>query len=61
MSDSFLDKALVSARRERGLSRLLVAYVSTGQFFMVFPGTLIGVWNLFFITGARSSDAAYTG
>ena len=56
-----MDQALVSATRERGLSRLLVAYVSTGLFFMVFPGTLIGVLNLFSITGARSAESAYTG
>ncbi len=60
-SDSWADQALISASRERGLSRLLVAYVSTGLFFMVFPGTLIGVWNLFFISGSRSADAAFTG
>jgi len=60
-SVSWVDQSLVSAMRERGLSRLLVAYVSAGLVFMVFPGTWIGVWNLFFITGARSADAAYTG
>ncbi len=54
-------KALQSASRERELSRLLIAYVSTGLFFMVFPGTLIGVWNLFSISGARSADAAHSG
>ncbi len=53
------DPAFVSATRERALSRLLVAHVSTGLFFMVFPGTLIGVWNLFAITGARSAEGAY--
>ncbi len=56
-----LDQSLISAVRERSLSRLLVTYVSTGLVFMVFPGTLIGVWNLLFITGARSADAAHTG
>jgi hypothetical protein len=59
--ESLEDKAFQSASRERGLSRLLIAYVSTGLFFMVFPGTLIGVWNLFFISGARSADAAHSG
>ena len=57
--ETLADPAFVSATRERGLSRLLVAHVSTGLFFMVFPGTLIGVWNLFSITGARSAEAAY--
>ncbi len=60
-SDTLIDQALISATREIGLSRLLIAYVSTGLVFMVFPGTLIGVWNLFNISGSRSADAAYGG
>ncbi len=55
---SWTDSALVSATHERGLSRLLVAYVSSGLVFMVFPGTLIGVWNLLFISTARSPLSA---
>jgi len=40
--------------REEGLSRLLMAFVSTGLFFMLFPGTFLGVWNLLEISGRES-------
>jgi hypothetical protein len=33
------------------MSRLLMAFVSTGLVFMLFPGTLLGVWNLLQISG----------
>lgn len=41
--------------RELGLSRLLMAYVTTGLVFMLFPGTLLGVWNLLEISGRESA------
>src|SRR5215472_4869901 len=40
--------------REKALSRLLMAFVTTGLFFMVFPGTFLGVWNLLQISGRES-------
>jgi uncharacterized protein involved in response to NO len=40
--------------REEALSRLLIAFVSTGLFFMLFPGTFLGVWNLLQISGRES-------
>ena len=40
--------------RELALSRLLMAYITTGLFFMLFPGTLLGVWNLLQISGRES-------
>jgi len=40
--------------REVALSRLLVAFISGGLFFMLFPGTLLGVWNLLQISGRAS-------
>jgi uncharacterized protein involved in response to NO len=40
--------------REASLSRLLVAYVSSGLVFMLLPGTFLGVWNLLQITGRES-------
>ena len=40
--------------RETALSRLLMAFVSTGLFFMLFPGTFLGVWNLLQISGRES-------
>src|SRR5215469_2850461 len=44
----------VARAREEALSRLLMAFVTTGLFFMVFPGTFLGVWNLLQISGRES-------
>lgn len=41
--------------RELALSRLLMAFVTTGLIFMLFPGTLLGVWNLLEISGGESA------
>lgn len=41
--------------RELALSRLLMAYVTTGLVFMLLPGTLLGVWNLLEISGRESA------
>ena len=60
-AESWQDQTLASAARERGLSRLLIAYVSTGLLFMLIPGTLIGFWNLMSISSAHSADAAQAG
>jgi len=38
---------------ERRLARLLAAFVVSGMFFMVFPGTVLGVWNLVGISSQR--------
>lgn len=43
--------------REQGLSRLLVLYISTGLFFMLLPGTFLGVWNLISISTRAAADA----
>jgi hypothetical protein len=40
--------------REASLSRLLMAYISSGLVFMLFPGTFLGVWNLIQISGRKS-------
>lgn len=40
--------------REESLSRLLIAYVSSGLVFMLLPGTFLGVWNLIKISGRES-------
>lgn len=40
--------------REEALSRLLMAFVTSGLIFMVFPGTFLGVWNLLQISGRES-------
>jgi len=41
--------------REVGLSRLLVAYISTGVVFMLLPGTFLGVWNLISISAKQAA------
>lgn len=41
--------------REESLSRLLIAYVSSGLVFMLLPGTFLGVWNLIKISGRESA------
>ena len=40
--------------REQSLSRLLMAFITSGAVFMVFPGTFLGVWNLLQISGRES-------
>jgi len=40
--------------REAALSRLLMAFIVSGLVFMLFPGTLLGVWNLLLISGRES-------
>jgi len=42
--------------RELRLSRVLIAYIAVGLFFMVFPGTFLGVWNLLAISSRRSVE-----
>jgi hypothetical protein len=37
--------------RERSAQRLTMAYVIAGLFFMLLPGTFLGVWNLISISG----------
>jgi hypothetical protein len=46
-------------RREAFLSRLLMAFISSGLIFMLLPGTFLGVWNLLQISG-RESVASVT-
>jgi uncharacterized protein involved in response to NO len=44
----------ITRAREEALSHLLIAFVVSGLFFMVFPGTFLGVWNLLQISGRQS-------
>jgi hypothetical protein len=44
----------ITRATEEALSRLLMAFVTTGLIFMVFPGTFLGVWNLLQISGRES-------
>jgi uncharacterized protein involved in response to NO len=48
------NSAAAVAVRETRLSRLLIAYISTGLAFMLLPGTFLGVWNLFAISSRRA-------
>jgi uncharacterized protein involved in response to NO len=41
---------LIKAREERA-QKLMMAYAITGLFFMLLPGTFLGVWNLISISG----------
>jgi len=45
---------------ERRLARLLAAYIVTGLFFMILPGTVLGVWNLIGISSERGAAAIST-
>jgi len=47
----------ITRAREKALSRLLMAYVSTGLAFMLLPGTFLGVWNLIAITDRHAADS----
>ena len=46
----------ITAARELRLSRLLIAYIGSGLFFMLLPGTFLGVWNLLAISSHRSVE-----
>ena len=45
----------IARSREASLSRLLIAYVSSGLVFLLLPGTFLGVWNLLQISGSQSA------
>jgi uncharacterized protein involved in response to NO len=45
----------ISRAREVTLSRILMLYVVTGLFFMLLPGTFLGVWNLLSISSQRAA------
>jgi hypothetical protein len=47
----------ITATRETTLSRLLMLYISTGLFFMLLPGTFLGVWNLLAISSRRAANS----
>ena len=44
---------ILTRAREESAQRLIMAYAITGLFFMLLPGTFLGVWNLI-----RSATAA---
>jgi len=51
---SHLEIFELARAREAGLSRLLIAYITSGLIFMLLPGTFLGVWNLIEISGRES-------
>lgn len=44
--------------REQILIRLLMTFMGTELIFMLIPGTLMGVWNLFTISSEHAADSA---
>lgn len=46
---------------ERSLQRLLTAYILTGLFFLLLPGTFLGVWDLIAISEGRSATGVSPG
>jgi len=46
-----VDALRATRDRETAMSKLLMAFIGTGMLFMLFPGTLLGVWNLLQISG----------
>jgi uncharacterized protein involved in response to NO len=51
----------ITAARELRLSRMLMAYITTGLIFMLLPGTFLGVWNLLTISSHRAAGTASPG
>ena len=49
------EPAILLKAREESAQRLMMAYAITGLFFMLLPGTFLGVWNLISISGGRGS------
>lgn len=46
---------------DSGLSRMLIVFIATGLFFMLLPGTLVGVANLLTISASHTPRAADAG
>jgi uncharacterized protein involved in response to NO len=49
------EPAILLKAREESAQRLMMAYAITGLFFMLLPGTFLGVWNLISISGGHGS------
>lgn len=47
--------AILLKQREESAQRVTMAYAITGLFFMLLPGTFLGVWNLISISGRHGS------
>jgi hypothetical protein len=53
--------AALSAERESDAARVMLAYAATGIFFMLFPGTILGVANLIAISAGQTAGAISHG
>src|SRR5579872_5138540 len=47
--------AILLKAREASAQRLLMVYALTGLFFMLLPGTFLGVWNLISMSGRHGA------
>jgi uncharacterized protein involved in response to NO len=47
--------AILTKAREQSAQRLMMAYAIAGLFFMLLPGTFLGVWNLISISGGHQT------
>src|SRR5690348_2732902 len=50
-------RTAILARHDEGLRKLLMAYLATGLFFMLLPGTFLGMWNLIAISSRRAMES----
>jgi uncharacterized protein involved in response to NO len=50
------EPAILLKAREESAQRLMMAYAIVGLFFMLLPGTFLGVWNLIAISGGHAGD-----
>ncbi len=51
--DAAAEQIEITRQREMALSRMLMTYITTGLFFMLLPGTFLGLWSLFAISAAQ--------
>lgn len=49
------EPAILLKSREENAQRLMMVYAITGLFFMLLPGTFLGVWNLISISGQHGN------
>jgi uncharacterized protein involved in response to NO len=50
--------AILIKAREESAQRLMMAYAIAGLFFMLLPGTFLGVWNLLTISGGHAGGVS---
>jgi hypothetical protein len=52
------EAAILFKSREANAQRLMMVYAISGLFFMLLPGTFLGVWNLISISGGRGNPVS---